>query len=138
MSTIKSKLKTSGAEFKSAAAAARAQVEEMNSRLAQARAGGDDEARKRHQGRGKLLPRERVETLLDRGTPFLELSPLAAWEMYGEPVPAAGLITGVGIVAGRCARNRQPPFGLGQIVYPFHVCPLRPQTAFKPAKTELS
>ncbi len=101
MAVIKSKLKTSSAEFKAAAEAARAQVEELNTRLAQARAGGDAAARKRHQGRGKLLPRERVAALLDPGAPFLELSPLAAWEVYGEPVPAAGLITGVGAVGGR-------------------------------------
>ena len=101
MSTIKSKLKTAGAEFKASAQAMRAQVAELNARLAQARAGGDEAARKRHQGRGKLLPRERVAALLDPGTPFLELSPLAAWEVYDEPVPGAGLITGVGIVSGR-------------------------------------
>ncbi len=101
MAVIKSRLKTSSAEFKAAAGAARAQVEELNARLAQARAGGDASARKRHQGRGKLLPRERVAALLDPGAPFLELSPLAAWEAYAEPVPAAGLITGVGTISGR-------------------------------------
>ena len=101
MAVIKSKLKTSSAEFKAAAEAAHAQVEELNARLALARAGGDAAARKKHQGRGKLLPRERVAALLDPGAPFLELSPLAAWEVYGEPVPAAGLITGVGSVGGR-------------------------------------
>ena len=101
MAVIKSKLKTSSAEFKAAAQAARAQLEELNERLAQARAGGDAAARKKHQGRGKLLPRERVAALLDPGAPFLELSPLAAWEVYSEPVPAAGLITGVGTISGR-------------------------------------
>ena len=101
MAVIKSKLKTSGAEFKSAVEAMRAQVGELNARLAQAREGGGESAKKRHQGRGKLLPRERVGALLDPGVPFLELSPLAAGEMYGEPVPAAGLITGVGSINGR-------------------------------------
>ena len=101
MAVIKSKLKTTSAEFKAAAQAARAQLEELNERLAQARAGGDAAARKKHQGRGKLLPRERVAALLDPGAPFLELSPLAAWEVYGEPVPAAGIITGVGSISGR-------------------------------------
>jgi len=76
-------------------------VEELHARIAQAHTGGDAAARKRHQGRGKLLPRERVTALLDPGTPFLELSPLAAWEAYGEPLPAAGLITGVGRIGGR-------------------------------------
>jgi 3-methylcrotonyl-CoA carboxylase beta subunit len=101
MTIIKSKLKTDGAEYKAAAAVARAQVAELNARLAQARAGGDAAARERHQARGKLLPRERVAALLDSGAPFLELSPLAAWDLYGEPVQGAGLITGVGRVGGR-------------------------------------
>src|SRR5262245_37690979 len=100
MAVIKSKIKTSGAEFKTAAARMRAQVEELSARLEQARLGGDAAARKRHQGRGKLLPRERVGALLDPGAPFLELSSLAAWEMYGEPIPAAGIITGVGTISG--------------------------------------
>jgi 3-methylcrotonyl-CoA carboxylase beta subunit len=101
MATIKSRLKTSSAEFKAAAAAMRAQVEELNARLAVVRQGGDATARGKHQGRGKLLPRERVAALLDPGEPFLELSPLAAWEVYDEPVPSAGIITGVGRVSGQ-------------------------------------
>jgi len=101
MAVIKSKLKTSSTEFKAASEAMRALVEELNARLAQVRQGGEATARKKHQGRGKLLPRERVAALLDHDVPFLELSPLAAWEVYGEPVPAAGLITGVGTVSGR-------------------------------------
>ncbi|MBI2296194.1 MAG: methylcrotonoyl-CoA carboxylase [Betaproteobacteria bacterium] len=101
MTVIKSKLKTSSPEFKSAAAAMRALIEDVNAKLNLVRQGGDAGARKKHQGRGKLLPRERLAALLDPGTPFLELSPLAAWEVYGEPVPAAGLVTGVGTVSGR-------------------------------------
>jgi len=101
MAIIKSKLKTSSAEFKAAAEAMRGQVAELNERLAVVRQGGGAAAKKQHQGRGKLLPRERVAGLLDPGAPFLELSPLAAWEVYGEPVPAAGIITGVGMVRGR-------------------------------------
>jgi len=73
----------------------------LNDRLALARAGGGDAAKKKHQGRGKLLARERVATLLDPGAQFLEMSPLAAWEVYGEQVPAAGLITGIGRVQGK-------------------------------------
>src|SRR5262245_8628104 len=101
MPAIKSKLKTNSAEFKAAAAAMRERVEELEARLAQVREGGDAAARERHRGRGKLLPRERVAALIDPGTPFLELSPLAAWEAYDEPVPAGGIITGVGTVSGR-------------------------------------
>jgi 3-methylcrotonyl-CoA carboxylase beta subunit len=101
MTVIKSKIRTSSAEFKFAAEAMRARVKELDARRALVREGGGAGARMRHQGRGKLLPRERVTALLDPGAAFLELSPLAAWEVYDEPVPAAGLITGVGTVSGR-------------------------------------
>ncbi|MFI6344050.1 carboxyl transferase domain-containing protein [Streptomyces sp. NPDC050560] len=83
------------------AAAHRALVDELRGRLAAARRGGGERARARHTARGKLLPRERVDTLLDRGSPFLELAPLAAEGMYGGDAPAAGLITGLGRVSGR-------------------------------------
>jgi 3-methylcrotonyl-CoA carboxylase beta subunit len=101
MTVIQSKLKASSAEFKAAAARMHAQVEELTARLAQVREGGGAAARKRHQERGKLLPRERVAALLDPGAPFLEFSPLAAWEAYDEPVPSGGIVTGVGAVSGR-------------------------------------
>ena len=71
------------------------------SELARITEGGGAEARRRHLARGKLLPRERVAALLDPGAPFLELSPLAAHGLYGEAVPAAGIITGIGAVKGR-------------------------------------
>ena len=76
-------------------------VEALRSTVAGVAEGGGAVARKRHLDRGKLLPRERVHALLDGGTPFLELSQLAAHGMYGDEVPAAGIITGVGRVAGR-------------------------------------
>ena len=64
--------------------------------------GGDDKARERHVSRGKLLPRERINQLLDPGSPFLELSPLAGHKLYGKTkVPAGGIITGIGRVRGR-------------------------------------
>src|SRR5437870_2582723 len=69
--------------------------------MAQTRLGGPERARVRHVERGKLLPRDRVDALLDPGSPFLELSPLAANGMYGDEAPAAGIITGVGRVSGR-------------------------------------
>jgi 3-methylcrotonyl-CoA carboxylase beta subunit len=72
-------------------------------RRADAAEGGPERARDRHLARGKLLPRERVAGLLDPGSPFLELSPLAAHDVYDEPIPGAGLITGIGRVAGRLA-----------------------------------
>ncbi|NUT50078.1 MAG: methylcrotonoyl-CoA carboxylase, partial [Saccharothrix sp.] len=76
-------------------------VRELRAKLGQAALGGPEKARTRHVERGKLLPRDRVDTLLDPGSPFLELSPLAANGMYGDEAPAAGVITGVGRVSGR-------------------------------------
>ncbi|MGH3624755.1 MAG: carboxyl transferase domain-containing protein, partial [Sciscionella sp.] len=76
-------------------------VEELNARLAAARRGGSDAARARHVERGKLLPRDRVDALVDAGSPFLELSALAAEGMYDGEAPAAGMITGVGRISGR-------------------------------------
>lgn len=76
-------------------------VAELNDRLAAAARGGNDRARARHVDRGKLLPRERVEKLLDAGSPLLELSPLAAGGMYDDECPGAGIITAIGRVSGR-------------------------------------
>ena len=78
-----------------------AMVQDLRVRLGRAALGGPEPARARHLSRGKLLPRDRLEHLLDPGSPFLELSPLAALGMYDDECPAAGLITGVGRVAGR-------------------------------------
>src|SRR5881296_1855710 len=75
-------------------------VAELRDRLARARLGGPDRARERHTRAGKLLPRERVERLLDPGTPFLEISALAANGMYDDEAPGAGIITGIGRVSG--------------------------------------
>ena len=80
-------------------------VADLRERLATARTGGSESARAKHTGRGKMLARERVDRLLDTGSPFLELSPLAATEMYGAPgetpVPSAGIVTGIGRIHGR-------------------------------------
>jgi 3-methylcrotonyl-CoA carboxylase beta subunit len=76
-------------------------VSDLRAKLAQAAQGGSAAAREKHVARGKLLPRERVETLLDPGAPFLELSPLAALGLYDDEVPGAGLITGIGRVCGQ-------------------------------------
>jgi 3-methylcrotonyl-CoA carboxylase beta subunit len=89
-----------GAEFKANAAAMDALVTRLRTETAKAALGGPEAARTRHTSRGKLLPRERVENLLDAGSPFLELSPLAANGMYGDEVPAGGIITGIGRVSG--------------------------------------
>lgn len=73
----------------------------LRDKLAAARLGGGEKARARHTARGKLLPRDRVDGLLDPGSPFLELAPLAADGMYDGQAPAAGVIAGIGRVAGR-------------------------------------
>ena len=100
MSVIRSKLKPQSEEFRAAAAAMQALVADLDAKLAAVREGGAAQARARHQARGKLLARERIAALLDPGVPFLELSALAAWEVYDEAVPAAGIVTGVGRVSG--------------------------------------
>jgi 3-methylcrotonyl-CoA carboxylase beta subunit len=76
-------------------------VADLRSKVADITRGGGEKARERHLSRGKLLPRDRIDALLDPGTPFLELSQLAAHGVYDEPIPAAGILTGVGRVAGR-------------------------------------
>jgi 3-methylcrotonyl-CoA carboxylase beta subunit len=87
-------------EFVAHAHAMQALVDELHARCGQVAQGGGDEARAKHLARGKLLPRERVQKPLDPGTPFLELSPLAAWGLYRGEAPSAGLITGIGRVSG--------------------------------------
>lgn len=76
-------------------------IDDLKEKLATVHQGGGEKYRKRHTDRGKLLPRERIDTLLDAGSPFLELSALAAHEVYDDHVPAAGIITGIGRVAGQ-------------------------------------
>jgi 3-methylcrotonyl-CoA carboxylase beta subunit len=101
VSAIASKIDDKSREFRANQAAMRALIAELESRRATAAEGGPPRARERHLARGKLLPRQRVMTLIDSGTPFLELSPLAANDMYEDAIHGAGLITGVGRVAGR-------------------------------------
>ncbi len=86
--------------FKASAAAMAERLADMQQRLATVAEGGGTAARAKHAARGKLLPRERVERLLDAGSPFLELSPLAALDLYNNDAPGAGLITGIGRVSG--------------------------------------
>ena len=105
MSVLESKLNPRSAEFQANAVAMQVQVADLRKKLEQSAAGGGAAARAKHVARGKLPPRERVQMLLDPGTPFLELSPLAALNMYpdrdgSDSAPGAGLITGVGRVSG--------------------------------------
>ena len=101
MTVLDSKLNPRSDEFRVAADHMRGLVDDLKVRVAQVAAGGGEAARAKHLARGKLLPRERVTMLLDPGTPFLELSQLAAFGMYKDEAPSAGIITGVGRVAGR-------------------------------------
>ncbi|CAL9462196.1 carboxyl transferase domain-containing protein [Streptomyces levis] len=87
--------------FRANEEAHRTLVEELRAKLAAAARGGGEKARARHTARGKLLPRDRVDTLLDPGSPFLELAPLAADGLYEGQAPAAGVIAGIGRVSGR-------------------------------------
>ncbi|MCW2621587.1 MAG: acetyl/propionyl-CoA carboxylase, carboxyltransferase subunit, partial [Frankiales bacterium] len=98
---LESRVETASDGFRTNAVAQQRLVEELRDRLASARLGGPESSRQRHVERGKLLPRDRVNGLLDEGSPFLELSPLAAGGMYGDEAPGAGLITGIGRVSGR-------------------------------------
>ncbi|MGH6946355.1 MAG: carboxyl transferase domain-containing protein, partial [Kiloniellales bacterium] len=101
MTRFKSAISTRAPEFQENKAAMEALVADLRAEVEKAKQGGGGAAREKHLGRGKLLPRERVRTLLDPGAPFLELSPLAAHGLYGGEVPAAGLIAGIGRVASQ-------------------------------------
>ncbi|MBM3530384.1 MAG: methylcrotonoyl-CoA carboxylase [Alphaproteobacteria bacterium] len=98
---LTSSIDTRSEEFRANAAALRALTEELQQRRAAAAEGGPARARERHVSRGKLLPRERMLRLIDPGSPFLEIAPLAAFGMYEGDVHAAGMITGIGRIEGR-------------------------------------
>ncbi len=101
MSLIESRLNPRDPQTQAAAEAMRALVEDLRTKLAQVAEGGGPGPRAKHLARGKLLPRDRVALLLDPGSPFLELSPLAAHDMYDNESPGAGIITGIGRIKGR-------------------------------------
>ena len=101
MATLESKLNARDATFVANREAMLAQVADLRAQVAAIELGGGDAARAKHVGRGKLLPRERIRALLDPGSPFLELSQLAAFGMYDDNIAAAGIITGIGRVSGR-------------------------------------
>ncbi|MGS2723668.1 carboxyl transferase domain-containing protein [Porticoccus sp. GXU_MW_L64] len=101
MATIKTKINTRSTDFAANAEAMQQQVDDLHNKLAQIKLGGGEKYRDKHIARGKLLPRDRINALLDPGSPFLELSQLAAWDVYEDYVPAAGIITGIGRVQGQ-------------------------------------
>jgi len=100
MAIITSKINLKSAEFQERQAAMAKNLTRLNERLCKIQQGGGERAVKHHLKKGKLLPRNRIQKLLDVGSPFLELSPLAAWGVYDEEIPSAGIITGIGRVSG--------------------------------------
>src|SRR5687767_1969750 len=98
---LDTKVQPDSAEFAARAVHNRALAERLRTDVASAALGGSEASRERHASRGKLLPRERVERLLDPGSPFLEVGQLAACDMYEGEVPGAGMIAGIGRVSGR-------------------------------------
>ena len=101
MPRLKSEINTGSEEFRTNSAAMQALVADLAAKRAMTAAGGPQSSRERHVSRGKLLPRDRVLCLIDPGSPFLELSQLAAFDMYGGDIHGGGVITGVGRVSGR-------------------------------------
>jgi acetyl-CoA carboxylase carboxyltransferase component len=101
MAVLESRINRSAPEYLENRAYFEGLVAELRARIAQARQGGGEAAIARHRSREKLLPRERIERLADPDTPFLEFNPLAAWEMYDGEAPAAGIVTGIGVVEGQ-------------------------------------
>ena len=101
MPVIKSRIDTASRAFAENAAHMQSLVNDLTARLEQVSRGGPAKARERHLKRGKLLARDRIKVLLDDGSPFMELSALAAYGLYEDDVPSAGIVTGIGTVMGR-------------------------------------
>lgn len=101
MPILTSHIQTASPEFRANIESNRALAAELRERLAVARQGGGEKYRARHQAQGKLFVRDRIDRLLDAGSPFLELSPLAAWQVYDDDTPSAGIVTGIGRVSGQ-------------------------------------
>ncbi|HEX5388301.1 MAG TPA: carboxyl transferase domain-containing protein, partial [Burkholderiaceae bacterium] len=100
MPQLDTQLNVRSADFQANAQAMRTLVDDLKQQVARVAAGGGEAARAKHTARGKLLPRDRVQMLLDPGTPFLELAPLAALGMYNDDAPCAGIVAGIGRVSG--------------------------------------
>src|ERR1700746_3399549 len=101
MSVLTSQVQTRSDEFRANMKRMRALVDELREKTGQAAQGGSEAARKKYKSRDKLFVRERVDLLLDAGTPFFELSPLAAYGMYSGDVASAGIVTGIGRISGQ-------------------------------------
>ncbi len=100
MDILESHIDTSDSRFQENTSHNHALVDELRERLDLVRQGGGEKYRERHAEQGKLFVRERIDKLLDTGSPFLELSPLAGWELYGDSPPSGGIVTGIGRVSG--------------------------------------
>ena len=100
MPVLRSSINTKSETFVANAEHMQAQVDDLLEKIKQISLGGGEKAAERHVSRGKLLPRDRINALLDEDTPFLEIGQLAAWEVYDDYVPCAGVVAGIGIVAG--------------------------------------
>lgn len=101
MTVITTAIDRDSDSFKANASKNKALIDELYDRSAKAREGGSQTARERHTGKGKLLPRDRIQLLIDAGSPFLEIGALVANGMYDDEAPGAGIITGIGRVSGR-------------------------------------
>ena len=100
METLVSGARPASGDFRGNAAEQGRLVDELRERLASVGRGGSEKSRERHVARGKLLPRDRIDHLVDRGSPFLEIAPLAAWGMYNDDCPGGGVIAGIGMIEG--------------------------------------
>jgi 3-methylcrotonyl-CoA carboxylase beta subunit len=101
MATLSSSINTQSDEFKAKSDAMQVLVDDLQCQVGKLQLGGGEAYQAKHLGRGKMLPRHRIDALLDQGSPFLEVGQLAAHEVYDVAVPSAGIICGVGLVNGR-------------------------------------
>src|SRR6266436_250307 len=101
MGTIETRIDRNSPEFQENTRYFQQLLDQLNQRIRQVQQGGGEDAIAKHRKRNKLLARERIQLLCDPDTPFLELSPLAAWDMYDNEAPSAGIVTGIGVVEGQ-------------------------------------
>ena len=119
MPVLQSKINARSDEYRRNEASMLEAVADLRDKVATIELGGGRDYQQRHLARGKLLPRERINALLDEGSPFLELSQLAAYQVYDDDVPAAGIITGIGRVSGvECMIIANDATGKGGTYYP--------------------
>ena len=122
MDVLHSKIQASSPEFQARRRHHESLALKLRERLKKVREGGPAQAVALNRSRGKMLPRERIDTLVDPETPFLELSPLAAWDLYEGEVPSGGIVTGIGVVAGRtCVIVANDPTVKAGTYYPLTV-----------------